>query len=71
MLKLYSSSPNNAKPRALAATFRPQDEWTDPTNKIMNEIIHFFETCKWWEFLLGIIGIAIFIRIVYEILTDK
>lgn len=34
----------------------------------MIEIIEFFKTAKWWQFLLGIFFSAIFIRMIYEIL---
>ncbi|AXP79198.1 hypothetical protein CJ739_98 [Mariniflexile rhizosphaerae] len=37
----------------------------------MMEIIEWFKNASPEEFCLGLIGIAIFIRFIYEILTDK
>lgn len=37
----------------------------------MNEIVEFFKNAHWWQFILGLIGMAIVARIIYEILTDK
>ena len=37
----------------------------------MKEIIEFFKSSNPLEFCLGLIGIAIGIRIIYEIITDK
>lgn len=37
----------------------------------MEKIIEYFENASPLDFCLGLIGVAIVIRIIYEIITDK
>lgn len=37
----------------------------------MKEIVDFFENANALQLCLGLIGIAIVIRIIYEVITDK
>lgn len=37
----------------------------------MKELLEFLINGSWWQVLLSLIGIAIVIRIIYEILSDK